>query len=64
MKRLIKDIGDGKRKLAKVIKDYETGTLTSQKFRDLVYGISKYIDAVYKYEVEEKLIELEERVIQ
>jgi hypothetical protein len=57
---LVKDIGDAKRKLAKIIREYETNKISTEKFRSLVYGISKYIEAVYKYEIEVKVSQLEE----
>ena len=57
---LIKDISSAKRKLAKYIRQYETDQITTEKFRSLVYGISKYIEAVYKYEIEAELEKIKE----
>ena len=59
---LIKDIATAQRKLAKVIHQYERDEIKTEKFRSLVYGISKYIDGLYKFEVEQKVLELEEKI--
>jgi hypothetical protein len=59
-KVLIKNIGDAQRKLAKVIHQYEQDEIKTEKFRSLVYGISKYIEAIYRYDIETRLATLEE----
>ena len=58
---LIKEIGDAKRKLAKVIRDYEANRITTEKFRSLVYGLSKYAELIYKTEIEIKIADLEDK---
>lgn len=61
-KIFIKDIATGTKKLSSLINKYESGKMQSQKFRDLVYGISKLLDAYYKYDIELRLISLEEKL--
>ena len=59
---MIKSIGDAQRKLAKVIHLYEDDKIKDMKFRSLVYGISKYIEAIYRYDIEQRLLKLEEQL--
>jgi len=59
---LIRDIGTATRKLSKIIHQYEKDEITTEKFRSLVYGISKYIEGLYKHDVERRLDELDEQV--
>jgi hypothetical protein len=61
-KVLIKNIGDATRKLSKIIRLYEQDEITTEKFRSLVYGLSKYIEGLYKYDVEQRLDSLDEEV--
>jgi len=61
-KVLIKNIGDATRKLAKVLHQYEGDEIKSQKFRDLIYGYSKYIESIYRFDVEQRLLKIEEEL--
>lgn len=59
MRVYIRDISDAKRKLAKIIREYETDRITTDKFRSLVYGLSKYVDMIKSYDLEERVKALE-----
>lgn len=55
-------ITDASRKLAKIIRLYEQDEISTEKFRSLVYGISKYGELINKEkleEIEKKIAELE-----
>lgn len=56
---MIKDIGDTKRKLAKVIRQYELDKISTEKFRSLVYGLSKYAELIKLNDFELRLDALE-----
>lgn len=61
-KIFIKDIATGTKKLSSLINKYEAGKIETEKFRSLVYGISKLLEFYYKQDVEMKLSELEEKI--
>lgn len=44
-----KDIDLILRKLEQTIREFELNKLTSKRFRDLVFGYSKYIKVLHKY---------------
>ena len=59
MKVLIKDISDTKRKLAKIIRSYEQNKINTEKFRSLVYALSKYAEMIRTYDFEQRIENLE-----
>lgn len=59
MRVFVKDISDAKRKLAKLIRDYETDKITTEKFRSLVYGLSKYSEMIKLFDFEQRIEALE-----
>jgi hypothetical protein len=65
MVTLIKEYGDGLRKFKKLLNQYEQNKVKTEKFRNLVYGYSRYLNAVkgqYDFELEQRLNELEEKL--
>lgn len=59
---LVKNIGDARRKLAKVIREYETDKIKTEKYRALIYGYSKFIESIYKEMEQIELQELKQKV--
>lgn len=55
----IKDISTTKRKLAKIIRQYELDKISTEKFRSLVYGLSKYAELIKLNDFELRLDALE-----
>ena len=55
----IKDISDTKRKFAKIIRLYELDKISTDKFRSLVYGLSKYAELIKLNEIENRIEALE-----
>ena len=62
MRVLIDNIFQAKRELAKAYRDYKADKITTEKYRSMVYGLSKLIESIYKYEVESELEEIKERL--
>ena len=55
----IKDISTTKRKLSKIIREYELDKISTEKFRSLVYGLSKYAELIKLNDFELRLDALE-----
>jgi hypothetical protein len=56
---LPRNIQDGKKILARVLKGYADGRIPSQPMRDLVYATSKFIEACKTADVELRVLEIE-----
>ena len=55
----IKDISTTKRKLSKIIREYELDKISTEKFRSLVYGLSKYAELIKLNDIESRIEALE-----
>ena len=65
MATLLKDYGDGLRKFKKLLNQYEQNKVKTEKFRNLVYGYSRYLNAIKEqrdFELEDRLNELETKI--
>ena len=62
MRVFIETIGQAKRELAKVYRDYKAGTIKSENAKTRTYILRAIIEANFRYEIEQRLIEIEERV--
>lgn len=61
MKVLVKDLSDVKKKIAKLIRDYELDKISTDKFRALVYALTSYVNSIPKVDFEERIKALEDR---
>lgn len=62
MRLFIETIGQAKRELAKVYRDYKAGTIKSENAKTKVYILRAIIEANFKYEIEERVKNIEEKI--
>lgn len=62
MRVFIEGIKQAKRELAKTYSDYKSNKLSSEKAKTRVYILRAIIEADFKYEIEQRIIELEKKV--
>jgi len=61
MRVFIEDIRTAKRELAKVYRDYKEKLIDSDNAKTKVYILRAIIEANWKYELEQRIIELEKK---
>ena len=62
MRVFIETIGQAKRELAKVYNEYKNGKIKSDNAKTRTYILRTIIEANFKYDVEQRLILLEEKL--
>jgi hypothetical protein len=62
MRVYIENIQQAKRELAKVYRDYKTKVIDSDNAKTKVYILRAIIESCFKYEIEQRVIEIEKRL--
>lgn len=62
MRVFIENIGQARRELAKVYRDFKTDKISSDNARTKVHILRAIIESCYKYEIEQKILELETKL--
>lgn len=60
----LKTIKDVKRLYAKIINQYKREEIPSQRFRDFVYGLSKFSEILKASDLEERIEALENKEVE
>ena len=61
MRVFIENIQQAKRELAKVYRDFKAGNIEPDNAKTKVYILRSIIEASFKYQLEERIINLEEK---
>lgn len=61
MRVFIEDLKQAKRELAKVYRDYKNKSIDSDNAKTKVYILRSIIEANFKYELEQRITELEKK---